>query len=53
MPQGWVSEAFVPITESAEALLARYFGIDLNVVERERRQALAEFTRDQAAKASA
>lgn len=35
---------FFPILESTEQLLARHFEVDLNAVERERRQALSEFT---------
>jgi len=44
---------FFPVMESAEALLARYFGIDLNAVERERRAVLAAFQQTQAERASA
>jgi hypothetical protein len=35
---------FFPTMESTEALLARYFEIDLNKVEKERRAMLAAFT---------
>lgn len=40
---------FFPVLESIEQLLARHFEVDLNAVERERRQVLAEFTQAQAA----
>jgi len=53
VPEGWTTEAFLPISEGTEALLARYFGIDLNAVERERRQVLAEFNQLQAASVAA
>jgi hypothetical protein len=39
---------FCPVLESTEKLLARHFGVDLDAVERERRQMLAEFSRTQA-----
>ncbi len=35
---------FFPILESTEQLLVRHFEVDLNAVERERRQVRAEFT---------
>lgn len=36
---------FYPIMESTERLLARHFEIDLDQVERERREVLVEFTK--------
>lgn len=53
VPEGRTTEVVVPISEGSDALLARYFGIDLNGVERERKQILEEWTKTQAAKAAA
>lgn len=41
--------SFFPILESTEQLLARHFEVDLNALERERRQVLSEYTQQQAA----
>lgn len=41
--------AFFPVLESTEKLLARYFGVDLNAAEVERRAMLAEFSARQGA----
>lgn len=40
---------YYPVGTPTEALLARHFGVDLNAVERERRQVLADCVRAQAA----
>lgn len=42
---------FYPVLDSSEQLLAPHFAVDLNVVEREHRQVLAEFAQRQAAQA--
>lgn len=44
---------WMPIRDNIETLLARHFEIDLAVVERERRQVLAEFQETVAAQAQA
>lgn len=45
---GLRNDRYWPVMESSEKLLARYFEVDLDAVERERRQVLAEFTAAQA-----
>lgn len=40
-------DRWAPITDGTEKLLARYFGIDLNAVERERRAVLNYFAKAQ------
>jgi hypothetical protein len=41
---GWGHVMMIPQMESREQLLARYFEVDLQEVERERRALLAEFS---------
>lgn len=45
--EGLRGTRFFPIVESTEKVLARHFGVDLNAVESERRQVLAELTKAQ------
>lgn len=49
--EGLRGTTFFPVLESTEKLLARHFGVDLNAVERERRQVLAELDQAQAVNA--
>lgn len=46
--EGLRGDSFFPVMETSEQLLARRFGVDLNAVERERRQVLSEHNQQQA-----